>query len=56
MDWTKLATDAVVVKTVTALKARGFVTFIVNSREEARKKMIELLPKVQKLCAPTHNT
>lgn len=45
MDWTKLATDAVVVKTVTALKARGFVTFIVNSREEARKKMIELLPK-----------
>jgi L-lactate utilization protein LutB len=45
MDWTNLATDAVIAKTVTALKARGFVVFVVNNRDEAKKKVIELMPK-----------
>ena len=45
MDWTNLANDAVIAKTVNALKARGFVVFVVNNREEAREKVMELMPK-----------
>ena len=45
MDWTKLAIDSVVEKTANALRSRGFVVFIVNNKDEAREKVIELMPK-----------
>lgn len=45
MDWNKIADDVTVQKTVDALKANGIDAVVVEKGEEAKKKVLELLPK-----------
>src|SRR3989338_9412341 len=45
MDWTKLPEDIIIEKTSNNLKQRGVETFIVNTRDEAKKKVLELVPE-----------
>ncbi len=45
MKWTKLADDNTITKTVKALSARGIEAFIVDTGEEAKKKVLGLIPK-----------
>lgn len=43
--WNKIADQKTLEKTVTALKANGIETFIVENREEAKKKVLQLIPR-----------
>jgi L-lactate utilization protein LutB len=45
MDWDKLPDEATIEKTIGALKKRGIEAFAVNTPEEAKKKVLSLLPK-----------
>ncbi|HUY70189.1 MAG TPA: lactate utilization protein [Candidatus Baltobacteraceae bacterium] len=45
MDWTTLANDATVEKTAKALTERGIEAIVVETGEEARQKVLELIPK-----------
>ncbi len=45
MDWTQLADDATIGKTVNALKERGFEVIMVHNGAEAKAKALELVPK-----------
>ncbi|HVC58360.1 MAG TPA: lactate utilization protein [Candidatus Acidoferrales bacterium] len=45
MDWTTLANDETVERTAKALTERGIETIIVETGEEARQKVLELIPK-----------
>ncbi len=45
MDFDKLSDDASVEKTAAALRARGIDTFVVGNRDEARRKVLELIPE-----------
>ena len=49
MQWDKLANDERVEKTANALRERGIEVFIVDNREEAKAKVLELLPKGAKV-------
>ncbi|HLC39593.1 MAG TPA: lactate utilization protein [archaeon] len=44
MSWTNLAEESIVEKTAEALMQRGIEVFIVGSGEEAKKKVLELIP------------
>ncbi|MBI3037245.1 lactate utilization protein [Candidatus Woesearchaeota archaeon] len=43
--WEKLADEESIKKTVAALKANGIEAFVTENGEEARKKVLEILPK-----------
>ena len=43
--WEKLAPEKVIERTIEALKANGVEAFAVKNREEAKKKVLELIPK-----------
>lgn len=45
MGWDQLADDAVVERTAEALRKRGMEVTVVNSSEEAKKKVLELIPE-----------
>jgi len=45
MDYTKVPSDQVIEQTAQALEANNFETIIVNSREEAKDKVLSLVPK-----------
>lgn len=45
MDWTRLADDETLERTSSALKAKGFEVIILNHGEEAKKKVLELIPQ-----------
>lgn len=45
MEWDKLASDGVIEKTSEELRKRGFEVILVENKEEARKKVLELVPK-----------
>ena len=45
MVWDKLADDETIEKTSKALKERGIDAIIVNNGEEAKKKVLELIPQ-----------
>lgn len=45
MDWTKLADDNTIERTVDALRAKGIEVTIVEKGEDARKLALELIPK-----------
>lgn len=45
MEWDKVADDKTIEKTANALKQRGFEVFVVDNKEEAKKKVLELIPK-----------
>lgn len=44
MDWTKLASESSLQKTVAALSANGISSFVAENKIEARKKVLELIP------------
>lgn len=44
-DWTRLADENIVRKTVDALKSNGIEAIIVNNGEEAKAKVLELIPE-----------
>ena len=56
MDWTKLADDSTLEKTSNALKKRGFEVMITNNREEAKRKVLELIPKRAEVMHMTSRT
>lgn len=41
----QLANDTAIKKTISALKENGIETFVVKDREEAKKKVLDLIPK-----------
>lgn len=43
-DWETLATDGVINKTIDALKVNGIEAFVVESGEEAKKKVLDMIP------------
>lgn len=45
MEWDKLCDDATLERVVTALKGRGIDTFVVGGRDEARLKVLSLIPE-----------
>lgn len=45
MDFTTIPSDKRIQKTIKALKANGINALIVNTKEEAKKKALEILPK-----------
>ena len=45
MEWNKLADNKSIERTVAALKANGIDAFVVNDGEEAREKVLDILPK-----------
>ena len=44
-EWSKLAEDEAVEKTAKALQENGIEVFVVNNKEEAKKKVFEILPE-----------
>ncbi len=45
MQWDKLATDESINKTIAALQANGIDAIVVNTGEDAKNKVLELIPK-----------
>lgn len=45
MDWTRLADDNTIEKAAKALKARGMEVIVVNNRQDAKRKVLELIPE-----------
>lgn len=45
MDWARLADDDALKRTAKALGERGVEVIIVNTREDAKKKLMELIPQ-----------
>lgn len=45
MDWDKLASQESLNKTVEKVKSNGVEVFVVENKQEAKKKVLELLPK-----------
>lgn len=45
MDWAQLASDSTIEKTADALKKRGMDVTIANSKDDARKMVLALVPK-----------
>ncbi len=56
MAWDKLADNGTLEKTAQALRKRGFEVMIVDSGDEARKKVLELLPKGSEVMNVTSTT
>jgi len=56
MDWTKLADDETIERTAKALKANGFEPIVVNSGEDAKRKVLELIPKGSEVMTSTSTT
>lgn len=44
-DWTKLANEESIQRTITSLKANGINAIVVENGDEAKKKVFELLPQ-----------
>jgi L-lactate utilization protein LutC len=45
MEWTKLANDETIAKTSKALKDRGIDVIVVKNKEDAKKKVLEMIPQ-----------
>jgi len=45
VDWTRLANDNTIEKAAKALKARGMEVIVVNNRQDAKRKVLELIPE-----------
>lgn len=54
--WDQLADDATIEKTIKALKANGIDAQIVNTSEEAKKKVLELIPPGSEVMTMTSMT
>lgn len=56
MDWTRLADDKTIEKTAEALRRRGIDVTIVENGREARKKVLEFVPKKSEVLHATSVT
>lgn len=56
MDYTKMPSKDIVNKTVQALKENGINAYAANNRDDAKKKVLELLPKGAEVMAMTSVT
>ncbi len=56
MTWDKVADDKTIEKTCKALRERGIEAVVVNNGEEARKKVIELIPQGAEVMDVTSTT
>lgn len=54
--WTKIPNQAVIEKTAEALKANNINVFVVNSKEEAKGKVLELIPQGAEVMTMTSAT
>ncbi len=45
MEWTKLASDKILQRTAESLRKNGIEVYIAENREEAKKKVLELIPE-----------
>lgn len=45
MDWTKIADDNTIERTVQGLKSRGIDAVVVSTKEEAKEKLLSMLPQ-----------
>lgn len=56
MDYTKIADDQIINKTISALKENGINAQVVDTREEAKKKVLELIPEGSEVMTATSTT
>jgi len=56
MNFAKIPSKEVIDKTVSALKANGINAYVANNRDDAKKKVLELLPKGAEVMAMTSVT
>ncbi len=56
MEWSKLADAETLKTTIKALNANGFSTIVVENGEEAREKVLELIPKGAEVFTVTSTT
>lgn len=56
MSWDRLADETVIAETIKKLKSNGIDALVVENGEEARKKVIELLPKGAEIMNVTSTT
>ncbi len=55
-NWTTIPTDEIIQKTADALTANNFTTTIVVNGEEAKKKVLEMIPEGSEVLANTSQT
>ncbi len=56
MDYTKLANDQIIEKTINALKANGIDAEVADTSEEAKKRVLELIPEGSEVMTATSTT
>lgn len=56
MQWDTLANDDAIEKTINALSANGIDAIVVNDKEAAKKKVLEILPKKSEVMTMTSVT
>ena len=56
MEWTKTADETVLGKTADALRENGFEVYLVESGDDARKKVVEILPSGAEVLTVTSKT
>ncbi len=55
-QWNTIASDEVIEKTITALKEHGITAVVVATKEEAKAKVMELIPKKSEVMTMTSKT
>ncbi len=55
-DFSQLATDDIITKTISALKANGVESSVVENSQEAKQKVLDLLPKGAEVIAMSSET
>ena len=55
-DWQELAQDSQIEQTAKALEANGMTTIVVNTGDEARQKVLELIPEESEVFTATSAT
>ena len=45
MDWNKIPSDKIIAKTISSLKQNGMDAMVVDNKDQARKKVLELIPE-----------
>ncbi len=55
-EWNHIASDETIEKTANALKANGFEVFVVENHDEARTKILELIPDGSEVMTMTSRT
>lgn len=54
--WTKIPNNKIISQVIEALKKNGIETFLVNNKDEAKAKVLELIPKGSEVMTMTSKT